>query len=382
MQVEQAATPAGFLILFPLPQRCILLIVFGLWLWVWQATILYKKFHIEVSQLIVSQDPYIIVPQHSTTRQIEATRRVVTRITKLILPWHVVTSFLLLKCTEDQKYAPAVWMVSLLNIQPLCQFITIIAILFSSSKMVSRCFRKILALGNIEPKPLRNNYILISDSLTSYSKPLIDFGFYLCHLVVDPISENCIISRTAMGSAINLDLMIGTAPVIIRLLQCLREWRRSRTLGDARSSIFNALKYSLHLPIVMCAVYSRSFPDVKPGNYVYWFMLLNSFYSFWWDLTMDWNLGVFNFGRSGMGRNEVLRARRHFPSYMYFLAMSADFTLRFMWLWELLAGRSAFEGEANIFFLQILEILRRWIWIFVKLDAEAISLDNPEKLQD
>ncbi|CAR24748.1 Erd1p [Lachancea thermotolerans CBS 6340] len=374
-----ADAPSGFLTLFPLPQRCILLIIVGMWLWLWQITIMHRFFHIDVSQLVLSHDPHEALPQQSATRQTEATRRVVSRLTKIILPWCAATSVLLSECTKIQAYSPPVWAVCLLNIQSLCQFIFIFATICSYSPMVSRCLRKIMPLGNIEAKPLRLNYILITDSLTSYSKPLIDFGFYLCHLVLDPLNEACIISRSPIGTAINLDLAIGSTPVLLRLLQCLREWRRSKYAKDARSSLFNALKYSLHIPIVLCTVYSRSYPTAKPGNHIYWLMLVNSSYSLWWDLTMDWELGIFDFSIHGMNRNEVLRRRKVFPNYMYYFAMCADFALRFVWLWELLAGRSVFEGEANIFFLQSLEILRRWIWIFIKLEAEAINSDLPEK---
>ncbi|SCU88853.1 LANO_0D03268g1_1 [Lachancea nothofagi CBS 11611] len=377
-----ASTLSEFQLLFPLAQRCILLIFVGLWLWVWQLTIFYKGFHVDISQLVPSSDPSEFVPRSSAKKQLEATRATVIQITKIILPWHIATCFLLQQCNSDQTYAPDAWLVCLLNVQPVCQFITIFAVIFTNSPMVSRCFRNILCFGNIEPRPLRNNYIIITDSLTSYAKPLIDFGLYMCHLLLDPLSEKCIASRSSLGIAINLDLMIGISPVMLRLLQCLREWKRSRSAEEAKSALFNAIKYSLNFPILMCTVYSRTYPTEKPAKYVYWFMLMNSTYGFWWDLTMDWNLGMFNFSFAGMDRNESLRSRRIFPKPAYYLAICIDFALRFVWLWEAMSGRSVFEGEINIFFLQALELFRRWVWLFIKLESEAVNAEVPDKVQD
>ncbi|SCU83370.1 LAFA_0D03180g1_1 [Lachancea sp. 'fantastica'] len=377
---QEGLTP--FQILFPLPQRCIILLVAGLWLWYWQISVLVKVFHIDVSQLILSHDPTEFTPRSSTSKLVDSTRRVIARITKIIVPWHILTCFLLYQCNADQKYAPEVWMVCLLNVQPACQLITIFALLFSSSPMLLRCCKNILWFGNIEPKPLRFNYILITDSLTSYSKPLIDFGLYLCHLVQDPMDERCIVTRGALGTSINLDLIIGTTPVMLRFTQCMREWKRSSTRKDASAALFNAIKYSFSLPMLICTVYTRSHPGEKPGNSIYWFMLMSSAYGFWWDMTMDWNLGIFNFSSHGMDRNEFLRGRRIYPVFAYCAAMLIDFVLRFTWLWEFISGASVFEGEANIFFLQSLELLRRWVWIFVKLEAEASVGDTSEKIPE
>ncbi|SCU85951.1 LAME_0D03752g1_1 [Lachancea meyersii CBS 8951] len=368
--------------LLPLPQRCIVLVVGGLWLWYWQVSILVRVYHIDISQLVLSHDPAEFTPRPSASRLVESTHRAVAQVTKIIVPWHILTCVLLQQCNADQKYAPETWMVCFLNIQPVCQLITIFAVLFSNSPMLVRCFKKILCLGNIEPKPLRNNYILITDSLTSYGKPLIDFGLYFCHLMENPLNERCIVTRSSLGLSINLDLMIGISPVMLRLLQCLREWKRSNSSKEALNALFNAFKYSLSLPLLMCTVYSRAYPGEKPENLIYWFMLLSSLYGFWWDLTMDWNLGIFNFSSPGMERNELLRSRRIYPKFAYYVAMVVDFTLRFIWFWELTSGASVFEGEVNIFFLQALELVRRWVWIFFKLEAEATSAEGLEKAQE
>ncbi|SCU95148.1 LADA_0G13828g1_1 [Lachancea dasiensis] len=371
-----------FELLFPLPQRCILLMVAGLWLWLFQISILHRAFRIDISQLVLSHNSSEISPRIPTTRLIQNTRQIVQRITKIILPWYAATCFLLHKCNGDSNYATEAWILCLLNIQPLCQFIAIFAMVLDYSPMVLRCFKKILCFGNIESKPLRNNYILLTDSLTSFGKPLIDFGLYISHLVSRPFDEKCIVDRSSHGQVYHLDLIIGITPVMLRLSQCLREFQRSKSSGQSKNALYNAVKYSLNLPVLACTVHARMFPNGSSTNKVYWFMMVSSIYGFWWDLTMDWNLGMFNFSSKGMDRNEFLRSRTLFPQVAYCIAICTDFAIKFAWLWELMLGRSVFKGEANIFFLQSLELFRRWVWTFVKLEAEAVNLEGVEKMED
>lgn len=381
MSVKSEEQTEQFLLLFPIPQRVILLVLVGLWLWQWQLVLLSKK--IDITRIILTMDPYDIHPQPSKAKLVQSTKSCVTTITKIILPWHILTVFLLSQATQD-KYGTSVWLVGLINISPLLQLITIGALLFSSSTMLQRCFKNIICLGNIEPKPLRTNYILISDTLTSYGKPMIDYGLYLCQLLTNPVGTDCIIRKDPLGISLNLDLMIGITPATIRLIQCLREYKRSTSSADARAALFNALKYSCQFPILVYTVVTRAYPGETPSANIYWLLLLNSMYTFWWDLTMDWKFGFFNFTNSGMKLNEVSRAQRHFSIKTCYCAIFVDFILRFAWLWELVSGVSVFKGEMNVFWLQFLEIVRRWIWIFFKVEAEYLSLQGAftEKAQD
>ncbi|SCU88754.1 LAMI_0D11210g1_1 [Lachancea mirantina] len=368
-----------FAIDFPIPQRVVALFLAGLWLWLWLLHVLSKTFNIDLAKLILTHDPYDIHPQTSSSKLVDSTRKCVFRITKIILPWYVITVLLLHKTLENPLETPA-WLVCLINISPLCQLIATFAVLLSWSPMLCRCFKHILKFGDIESRPLRNNYILISDTMTSFAKPMIDFGIYLSNLLTNPDDVACMITRNVSPPLLNFDLLIGVTPATIRLLQSLREWRRSTSSHEARCSIFNALKYACNLPILVCTVVARASGGTSTN--IYWFMLANSLYGFWWDLTMDWNLGVFNFSSNGMRRNEILRSQRTYPRFFYFTAAVIDLGLRLIWLWELFAGGSVFVGELNFLFQHCAEIFRRWLWIFMKLDAEACKSMGPEKAQE
>lgn len=104
------------------------------------------------------------------------------------------------------------------------------------------------------------------------------------------------------------------------------------------------------------------------------FVALNSFYSFYWDVAKDWDLNLFS---SSAKRNNSehpygLRLNRHFhANIMYYAAIVINFLLRFTWILKLSPHLDHFNDlEGGIFTMQILEVFRRWIWIFLRVEAE------------
>ena len=61
------------------------------------------------------------------------------------------------------------------------------------------------------------------------------------------------------------------------------------------------------------------------------FVIVNSLYSFWWDVVMDWNLSILT-TPSGPGPGRWgLRKSIHFSSpYLYYVAIGLDLLLRFV----------------------------------------------------
>jgi hypothetical protein len=104
------------------------------------------------------------------------------------------------------------------------------------------------------------------------------------------------------------------------------------------------------------------------------FVFLNSFFSFYWDVAKDWDLNLFS---SYLKRNNPehpygLRLHRHFHSNnMYYAAIVMDFLLRCTWSLKLSPHLDHFNDlEGGIFTMEILEVLRRWVWIFLRVEAE------------
>jgi hypothetical protein len=105
------------------------------------------------------------------------------------------------------------------------------------------------------------------------------------------------------------------------------------------------------------------------------FVFLNSFYSFYWDVAKDWDLSLFS---SGTERNDPehpygLRRHRYFrKDQLYYIAIVTDLLLRCTWSFKLSPHLDHFNDlEGGIFLMEILEVFRRWMWIFFRVETEC-----------
>jgi EXS family len=101
---------------------------------------------------------------------------------------------------------------------------------------------------------------------------------------------------------------------------------------------------------------------------------LNSFYSFYWDVAKDWDLSLFS---SATERNDPehpygLRRHRYFhKTQLYYATIAADLLLRCTWSFKLSPHLDHFNDlEGGIFLMEILEVFRRWTWIFFRVETE------------
>lgn len=67
-----------------------------------------------------------------------------------------------------------------------------------------------------------------------------------------------------------------------------------------------------------------------------------------------------------------LRQHRVFYSNsIYYTAIAIDFVLRFTWVSRLSSGLDKVNNfESGIFLLMFLEVARRWMWIFFRVETE------------
>ena len=125
---------------------------------------------------------------------------------------------------------------------------------------------------------------------------------------------------------------------------------------------------------------SSSSPIVvrKSSNYPLprlFFVLLNAFYSFYWDVAKDWDLSLFSPAPSRTGQRVPwgLRQTRYFrANEVYYGVILIDFLLRCTWSFKLSPHLDYFNDlEGGIFLMEVLEVFRRWIWIFFRVEAEC-----------
>src|ERR1700761_6189989 len=106
------------------------------------------------------------------------------------------------------------------------------------------------------------------------------------------------------------------------------------------------------------------------------FVFLNSFYSFYWDVTKDWDLTLFCSAseRTSPDHPWGLRRHRFFHAHeLYYFVIGIDFLLRCTWSFKLSPHLDHFNDlEGGIFLMELLEVGRRWMWIFLRVETEGV----------
>lgn len=327
-------------------ERVNVLLLIAIWLW---PTILkfLSSYQLDVSTVIQTRSPGGVVVPLSQLHVQRLSRRFATRISRIIIPLQVV-SIICQQLSESNGVA------HLLNsILPMLQFTIIVGSIMNECQIIRYCTKRILL---IEPSPrsIRNVYILLSDTLTSFTKPLIDFSLYLTALVL---------SQDEVWT--HFDLLISLFPLIIRIWQCLREFYLARD----KSMLMNAMKYCSGIPIVVCVWYTRVEPENYHVNTVHWFQCLNSCFTLFWDVKVDWKCNSFFHIRKDLkSSNSVM-----FPKIVYYIGFLIDFTIKFWWIWVLHRPNHMLFFQSE---LQYLEVFRRSIWVVFKLESEYVMTRN------
>lgn len=240
--------------------------------------------------------------------------------------------------------------------------------------------------------------ILLADVLTSYAKILGDLFVSLCMFFTSGGSATNKPDRNCGGQFI-VPFIIAV-PSLIRFRQCLIEYRRANKDYHRASSnqnhgwggqhLANAAKYASAFPVIILSALQRSlsFDEASVGLgattvYRLWFaaVVINSMYSFYWDVAKDWDLTLFSpvRERSSPEHPWGLRRRRYIPAAeLYYCAIVLDFVLRCTWSLKLSPHLDHFNDlEGGIFIMEFLEVLRRWIWIFFRVETEWVRHSTP-----
>jgi hypothetical protein len=180
-------------------------------------------------------------------------------------------------------------------------------------------------------------------------------------------------------------------PSLIRLRQCLTEYSRVKKANKQSGSInpatgwggghlANALKYSTAFPVIILSALQRSPEPSKYGMseatlFRLWMVavFVNSAYSFYWDVTRDWDLTLFK-PKERVSPEYPWALRRHrwiHVKEFYYAAIAIDAMLRCTWSFKLSPHLDHFNDlEGGIFLMEALEVFRRWLWIFFRVECE------------
>lgn len=209
---------------------------------------------------------------------------------------------------------------------------------------------KRVALGGIDIDK-RTNDIILADTITSYRDEIVDLLGYI---------SGWLWTNSNYRSSV---LVISYYPSFARLLQCWTEYRSGRR---GKSPFFNAIKYATaFLPIL---------GDITGSLQLwYWGKMINTTFAFVWDVSSDWDLYIFK-GPFLERSTTILRDNCTFPTFFYYLAIALDLFFRYIWVSRLLFPPDDDFIALRRFTLESLELLRRTLWITMRVEADSTKL--------
>ncbi|PVH17189.1 uncharacterized protein CXQ87_000070 [Candidozyma duobushaemuli] len=257
---------------------------------------------------------------------------------------------------------------------------------------MSTTIRRIL-FGDINSSTMRTNDILISDSLISYAKVINDCGMFVWKTYIP----------TESNYNTEVETFMLAMPALIRMKQCWFEYSSTKQ----KSHLFNFIKYSIGLgPVIINLLIKLRMERLTEDSDVsaqlnilnrWWYVLstLSASYSFFWDVKMDWGFSAFDILLNQNGSSWVILREPNKLVYnntaAYLLIIALDFVLRFIWFLKLFViketeVRLGLKNKVGNFLfgldflslgfalLEFLEITRRWLWCFLKLESDLVKL--------
>ncbi|XP_058108477.1 uncharacterized protein LOC131251642 isoform X2 [Magnolia sinica] len=208
----------------------------------------------------------------------------------------------------------------------------------------------------------------LADILTSMAKVFSDLERSVCRMVHRLVPTIAWLDADPVCGSQSIAIpLVLVFPYVCRFFQCLRQYKDTRE----KTSLLNALKYSTAVPVIsLSALKYHVFPDRWTNVYrPLWLLssIINSSYSFYWDLTRDWDLSVFS--RIFKFKNPNLCSNVLYgQQWVYYWAIGSNLVLRCTWTYKLSAHLR--RNFLTVFTITALEMFRRFQWVFFRVENE------------
>ncbi|QDZ18346.1 EXS domain-containing protein [Chloropicon primus] len=208
---------------------------------------------------------------------------------------------------------------------------------------------------------------LLADVVTSLARPLADTAVVGCRIASNytglgksELSELC--NARSWMYAVALAL-----PYLWRLIQCVKIY----VSKGEKAQLANALKYFTAFPVIYFSnLKFRTSRENWLGFYKpIWIAcaIVNSGFSFYWDIARDWEFQLFNVGSNTILRNDLVYSDKR----GYKLAIVLNFLLRISWTCKLSAQLRHMYGLSLL--LSLLEVFRRFQWMFIRIEVALLK---------
>lgn len=214
---------------------------------------------------------------------------------------------------------------------------------------------------------------LLADILTSLAKPLSDLSLAMCRMFTFS-------AHIPSGGLLRQDSwlphLVLALPFIWRFFQCVRVYRSTGEMPN----LANAAKYFSALPVIyLYSLRFRMSPEDWDSHYrSKWLAsaLLNSSFSYYWDLTWDWEFGICT--RSVLRGGLLLRSENVYSSLgiwalsgAYTWAVFSNLVLRLVWLHKL-SSEMVSLPYINLMAC-LLEAFRRFQWTYIRIEVALLK---------
>lgn len=180
--------------------------------------------------------------------------------------------------------------------------------------------------------------------------------------------------------------LVTSIPFLLRFRQCAVQYLATKD----PTNLLNCAKYFSSLPVIWLSALAHRAPEFYPHQLrSLWYVAVsfNSFYSFMWDVIMDWGLCrqgsryfllredlVYIAGSPGVASSGDLSKQFFLPSkpIVYYVAILLDFFLRILWSFKL-SVHFQLSQEGLTFVLEVCEVFRRFLWLFLRIEWEYVS---------
>ncbi|XP_026410892.1 SPX and EXS domain-containing protein 5-like isoform X1 [Papaver somniferum] len=219
----------------------------------------------------------------------------------------------------------------------------------------------------------------LADILTSMAKVFSDLERSVCRMVHRQVATIAWFEADSVCGSHSIAIPLALVlPYLCRFFQCLRQYKDTRE----KTSLLNALKYSTAIPVIfLSALKYHVSPDQWTAIYhPLWLLssVINSLYSFYWDITRDWDLSVPS--RIFKFRNpSILSNLLHGQQWVYYWAVGSNLILRCTWTYKLSAHLR--HNYITVLTFTTLEMLRRFQWIFFRVENESNKISHKQGVQ-
>ncbi|MCD7450520.1 Xenotropic and polytropic retrovirus receptor 1 [Datura stramonium] len=204
----------------------------------------------------------------------------------------------------------------------------------------------------------------LSDQLTSQTQAIRSFVYYICYYGWGKASTGrkmCHVSDVY----IVFYYISAAIPYWIRFFQCVRRLMEEKDVKHG----FNGFTY---FSMLLSVVLQSTFRLRKKMTWKVWALASSgvaALANICWDIRMDWGL------LQRKSRNFLLRDELLLPhKTAYYVAMILEVLLRFVWLQVVLSfDMRPLRGKVITSIFASLEILRRGIWNFFRLENEHLN---------